>query len=62
MEEMISLKKGNKIIKRSKANYEANEAHWKIRGFSLVKENIKTNIEKVQNVVKLKPKKKKRKK
>ena len=62
MEEMISLKKGNKIIKRSKANYEANEAHWKTRGFSLVKENIKTNIEKVQNVVKLKPKKKKRKK
>ena len=62
MEEMVSLKKGNKIIKRAKANYEANESHWKVRGFSLVKENAKTNIAKTENIVKLKPKTTKKKK
>ena len=62
MEALVTLKKGNKIIKRSKANYEANEAHWKTRGFSLVKENAKTNIAKAENIVKLKPKTTKKKK
>ena len=57
MEELISLKKGSKIIKRTKANYEANEAHWKARGFSLVKQGI----EKSADIVKLKPKPKKKK-
>ena len=57
MDEMITLKKGNKIIKRTKANYEANESHWKIRGFSLVKQGI----EKGADIVKLKPKPKKKK-
>ncbi len=62
MEEMVSLKKGNKIIKRTKANYEANIQHWKKRGFSLVKENAKPNIAKAENIVKLKPKTTKKKK
>ena len=58
MEDLISLKKGSKIIKRSKDNYNANKEHWKRRGFNLVKQGI----EKTADVVKLKPKKKKRKK
>ena len=63
MEEMISLKKGNKIIKRAKANYEANIQHWKNRGFSILNEAPeKKIIEKAKNIVKLKPKKKKGKK
>ena len=35
MEQMITLKKGKKIIKRSKANYEVNKQHWKTRGLSI---------------------------
>jgi hypothetical protein len=64
MEEMVSLKKGNKIIKRTKANYEANMQHWKNRGFSVVNDKApeKKIVEKAKNVVKLKPKKKKGKK
>ena len=64
MEEMVSLKKGNKIIKRTKANYEANIQHWKNRGFSVVNDKApeKKIVEKAKNVVKLKPKKKKGKK
>ena len=64
MEKMISLKKGNKIIKRTKANYEANTQHWKNRGFSEVNDKApeKKIVEKAKNVVKLKPKKKKGKK
>tara|TARA_B100000029_G_scaffold376148_1_gene370683 strand:+ start:64 stop:258 length:195 start_codon:yes stop_codon:yes gene_type:complete len=64
MEEMVSLKKGNKIIKRTKANYEANIQHWKNRGFSVVNDKApeKKIVEKAKNVVKLKPKNKKGKK
>tara|TARA_R100001082_G_scaffold82719_1_gene49544 strand:+ start:303 stop:497 length:195 start_codon:yes stop_codon:yes gene_type:complete len=64
MEEMVSLKKGSKIIKRTKANYEANTQHWKNRGFSVVNDKApeKKIVEKAKNVVKLKPKKKKGKK
>jgi hypothetical protein len=64
MEEMVSLKKGNKIIKRTKANYEANMQHWENRGFSVVNDKApeKKIVEKAKNVVKLKPKKKKGKK
>ena len=51
---MITLKKGNKIIKRSKANYEANTQHWKNRGFSVVNNKApeKKIVEKAKNVVK----------
>ena len=58
MANLISIKKGSKIIKRSKDNYNANKEHWKRRGFSLVNQVI----EKTADVVNLKPKKKKRKK
>ena len=62
MEALVTLKKGSKIIKRTLANYEANANHWTKRGFSLVKENAKTNIAKTENIVKLKPKTTKKKK
>ena len=64
MEQMITLKKGKKIIKRSKANYEANTQHWKNRGYSVVNNKApeKKIVEKAKNVVKLKPRKKKGKK
>ena len=62
MEQMITLKKGKKIIKRSKANYEVNKQHWKNRGFSVVNNKAPAEkiVEKAKNVVKLKPGKKKK--
>ena len=64
MEEIVSLKKGSKIIKRTKANYEANINHFATRGFTLVSDKVKEVkkvndkvIDKAKNVVKLKPKK-----
>ena len=62
MEELINLKKGSKIIKRSKANYDANKEHWQRRGFSLVKQGIEKSAEIVKLKPKPKPKKKKGKK
>tara|TARA_Y100000590_G_C15433412_1_gene906076 strand:- start:565 stop:771 length:207 start_codon:yes stop_codon:yes gene_type:complete len=60
----IKLTNGKKIITRPKAQYEANINHFKMRGFTLVsnkvKEVKKVNdkvIDKVKNIVKLKPKK-----
>ena len=64
MEEFVNLRKGNKVIKRTRANYEANEEHWTNRGYSLTnnKPHVKKIIEKTENIIKLKPKKKTRKK
>jgi len=60
----IKLTNGKKIITRSKAQYEANINHFKMRGFKLVSDKVKEVkkandkvIDKVKNVVKLKPKK-----
>ena len=35
---MISLKKGNKIIKRNKDDYESNKNVWEYRGWSLAED------------------------
>lgn len=37
--EMIKIKRGNKIIERRKIDWEKNQAHFKMRGFSLVEED-----------------------
>nr|BAR32884.1 hypothetical protein [uncultured Mediterranean phage uvMED] len=36
MAELVKLKKGDKIITRTKFDYEKNLIHWKLRGFDLV--------------------------
>ncbi len=65
MEEMIKLTNGKKTIIRSKIQYEANVAHFKMRGFTPLDE-VKKEIKKAtlkdiaDKVVQLKPKKKKR--
>ena len=58
----IQLTNGKKTITRSKEQYEANKAHFKVRGFTPLKEKLpeKKVIEKAKNVVKLKPRKKKK--
>ena len=58
----IKLTNGKKIITRSKEQYEANIKHFAIRGFKLVSDKIKEVKSDVENVVKLKPKKKGKKK
>ena len=63
MEEMIKLTNGKKTIIRSKIQYEANIAHFKMRGFTPLDE-VKNEIKKAtvkditDKVVQLKPKKK----
>ena len=58
----IKLTNGKKIITRSKEQYEANIKHFAIRGFKLVSDKIKEVKSDTKNVVKLKPKKKRKKK
>jgi hypothetical protein len=58
----IKLTNGKKIITRSKEQYEANVKHFAIRGFKLVSDKVKEVKSDVENVVKLKPKKKGKKK
>jgi hypothetical protein len=58
----IKLTNGKKIITRSKEQYEANIKHFAIRGFKLVSDKVKEVKSDVENVVKLKPKKKGKKK
>ena len=64
--EKVSLKRGNKIIQRSRVDYETNKSVWDFRGFKLVQDNVKENIKEVDQtfeneakVVPLKPKKRK---
>ena len=42
--DFVNLKKGNKIIKRSKIDYDSNKKDWENRGYSLV--NNQKKIEK----------------
>ena len=59
----IKLTNGKKIITRTKEQYEANIKHFALRGFKLVSDKVKevkSNIK--ENVVKLKPKTKGKKK
>ena len=71
----VKLKKGDKIIERLQADYEANVANWEARGFTLasdeikkikeVKEVVQVSEDKTyenEKVVQLKPKKRKEKK
>ena len=55
--ELVKLKKNNKVITRTRFNYEKNLIHWKLRGFELVKDKPVEDKPKVANVEK--PKKKK---
>ena len=43
---MISLKKGNKIIQRTKSDYEINKNVWEHRGWSLVEDKPKKKSKK----------------
>jgi hypothetical protein len=67
MEETIKLTNGKKTIIRTLATYEANINHFKIRGFTPLKEEKKpikkaTTKDISDKVVQLKPKRKTRKK
>jgi len=59
----IKLQKGNRIIERTLIDYETNIKVWEFRGFKPVQDVVK-EVKEVQqeNVVELKPKKKKTKK
>jgi len=58
----IKLTNGKKTITRSKEQYESNLDHFTTRGFKPLIDKPKKIIEKAENIVKLKPKKKTRKK
>ena len=58
----IKLTNGKKTITRTKEQYEVNINHFTARGFKPLSDKPKKIIEKDENVVKLKPKKKTRKK
>tara|TARA_Y100001951_G_scaffold10431_1_gene6678 strand:+ start:390 stop:572 length:183 start_codon:yes stop_codon:yes gene_type:complete len=58
----IKLTNGKKIITRTKEQYEANIKHFALRGFKLVSDKVKEVKSDIENVVKLKPKKKGKKK
>jgi hypothetical protein len=58
----IKLTNGKKTITRPKVQYEANINHFTKRGFKPLTDKPKKIIEKVENIVKLKPRKKKGKK
>tara|TARA_S200002703_G_C3732474_1_gene225138 strand:- start:484 stop:654 length:171 start_codon:yes stop_codon:yes gene_type:complete len=36
--ELVKLKKGDKVITRTKFDYEKNFIHWKMRGFELLED------------------------
>ena len=59
-ETMVTLKRGNKTITRSELDYETNKAMYDFRGFKPAQDVVK-EVKEVQqeNVVELKPKKKK---
>ena len=57
---LISLKKGNKIIKRTKNDYEANKDVWEKRGFSLLNNQKKIEKKVQKKTAKIIPLKKKK--
>ena len=57
---LISLKKGNKIIKRTKNDYEANKDVWEKRGFSLVNNEKKIEKKVEKKTAKIIPMRKKK--
>ena len=59
-EKMVTLKRGNKTITRSQLDYETNKVMYDFRGFKPEQDVVKEVKEVVaENVVPLKPKKKK---
>ena len=58
----IKLTNGKKTITRTIEQYESNINHFTKRGFKPLNDKSKKTIEKVDNIVNLKPKKKKGKK
>tara|TARA_R100001509_G_scaffold42563_2_gene22973 strand:- start:407 stop:646 length:240 start_codon:yes stop_codon:yes gene_type:complete len=64
-EKMVTLKRGNKIIKRTELDYETNKGMYDFRGFKLQQDSVKENIKEVdqtfENESKVIPLKKKRK-
>ena len=59
---LVKLTNGKKTIERSKLQYESNIKHFAMRGFKLVSDKVKETKSNNENIVKLKPKKKKGKK
>jgi hypothetical protein len=59
---LVKLTNGKKTIERSKLQYEANIKHFAMRGFKLVSDKVEEIKSDAENVVKLKPKKKGKKK
>ena len=39
MSELVKLKKGDKIITRTKDSYEKNLIHWQLRGYEPIEDN-----------------------
>ena len=61
--ELVKLTNGKKFIERRKVDYETNLKHFTMRGFKLVSDKVKEVKSDIkENVVKLKPKKKGKKK
>ena len=62
-EKMVTLTRGNKTITRSELDYQTNKAMYDFRGFKQAQDVVK-EVKEVQqeNVIELKPKKKKTKK
>ena len=61
--DFVNLKKGNKIIKRSKIDYDSNKKDWENRGYSLVnnQKKIEKKVEKkTAKIIPLKKKKSKK--
>lgn len=56
MSELIKLKKGDKIITRTKDNYEKNLIHWQFRGYEPIEDKP------IEQSIEDKPKKTKKKK
>ena len=59
---LVKLTNGKKTIERSKLQYEANIKHFAMRGFKLASDKVEEIKSDAENVVKLKPKKKGKKK
>ena len=43
MTELVKLQKGDKVITRTKFDYEKNFIHWSLRGYELVEDQPKEN-------------------
>ena len=56
--DMVKLVKGDRIIERSKVDYENNKGMWGIRGWSLYEGKPKAQPKPVEEPKKAKPKKK----